>query len=81
MATTEGGSTREYFAEHAPYFDPPRRRRGPRRGARDAFHAPRTWPLAGERTLAHYTWDRIALTQKDAYEQVLARHARAASPA
>jgi glycosyltransferase involved in cell wall biosynthesis len=71
VATTEGGSTREYFAEHAWYFDP-HDARTIRDAVLSAYHAPRTGAMRA-RALAHYTWDRIAVTQKTAYEQVLAR--------
>jgi glycosyltransferase involved in cell wall biosynthesis len=69
VATTTGGSTREHFAEHAWYFDP----RDPdsiRRAVLAAYQAPRDGAMR-DRVLQRYTWDRIAQTQKAAYEQVL----------
>lgn len=70
VATTTGGSTREYFAEHAWYFDP-RDEASIRKAVLAAYHAPRTGSMR-ERTLALYTWDRIARVQEAAYEQILA---------
>lgn len=69
VATTSGGSTREYYAEHAWYFDP-RDVDAIRRAVCDAYQAPRTGAMR-ERTLALYTWDRIAVTQRDAYQAIL----------
>ena len=74
VATTEGGSTREYFAEHAWYFDP-HDARTIRSAVLSAYHAPRAGALRA-RVLAHYTWDRIAVTQKAAYEHVLVEPSR-----
>jgi glycosyltransferase involved in cell wall biosynthesis len=73
VATTTGGSTWEYFADRAWYFNP-RDEVSVRRAVLEAYNAPRSGAMR-ERTLALYTWDRIAEAQLAAYEKVLRRRA------
>jgi glycosyltransferase involved in cell wall biosynthesis len=74
VATTEGGSTREYYADCAWYFSP----KDPdsiREAVRAAYQAPRDGRMKS-RALELFTWDKIAPAQKAAYEQVLTGVAR-----
>jgi glycosyltransferase involved in cell wall biosynthesis len=71
VACTQNGSTREYFDRHGWYFDP-RDRRAIRTAVLEARAAPRQ-PELRQRVQDLYTWPRIALKQKEAYEHVLAR--------
>lgn len=74
VATTEGGSTREHYADLAWYFDPCSTEEI-RKAVEAAHAAPRTERMK-ERALTLYTWDRIAEVQAEAYRQVLAKERR-----
>jgi len=70
VATTDRGSTREYYSDCAWYFSPTDP--GSIREAVLAAHrAPRDGRMKA-RALERYTWDKIAIVQKAAYERVLA---------
>lgn len=69
VANTTGGSTREYFAEHAWYFDP-KSEAEMRTGILAAYQAPRSEALK-DRVLKLYTWGPIAEAQIAAYEKIL----------
>lgn len=71
VATTDGGSTREYYADRAWYFDTTDHA-AMRKAVLAAYAAPRDGRMR-ERTLARYTWDIIAGAQKAAYEALLSR--------
>jgi glycosyltransferase involved in cell wall biosynthesis len=75
IANTTGGSTREYFANHAWYFDP-KNEAEMREAVLAAFQAPRGEKLR-ERVLKNYTWSAIADTQIAAYKKVLAQKGKA----
>jgi len=69
VATTDGGSTREYYRDCAWYFNPTDRI-AMREAVLAAFQAPRDGRMK-KRALELYTWDKIAAVQKAAYEHVL----------
>lgn len=71
-AVTSGGSTREYFGEHAWYFDP--RDVKQMRNAICAAHAAPKNGALHQRVLEKYTWPAIAKVQMQAYEEVIRRH-------
>jgi glycosyltransferase involved in cell wall biosynthesis len=74
VATTQGGSTREYYADCAWYFDP-NERNSIREAVLAAYRAPRDRRMKA-RALELFTWDRIAAVQKTAYERILSQHGR-----
>ncbi len=69
VATTQNGSTREYFSTHAWYFDPTDLE-SIRENVLNACDAPRGEALRA-RILERYTWSKIARGQKTAYEDLL----------
>jgi glycosyltransferase involved in cell wall biosynthesis len=69
VAATQFGSTQEYFGSHITYFDP----RSPdsiREAVASALQAPQNTALR-DMVRERYTWDRIAVQQKAAYEALL----------
>jgi glycosyltransferase involved in cell wall biosynthesis len=78
VASTANGSTREYFAEYAWYFDPSDTG-SIRESVLTAYEAPRSGKMR-DRVLERYTWDVIARQQLAAYEQVLRSSSRESQP-
>jgi len=69
LAVTKNGSTREYFGDHAQYFDPTDTAQM-RASVLAAFESPRSAALK-QRVLDQFTWPRIAAMQLRAYEKIL----------
>lgn len=69
IAATQYGSTREYFGEHAFYFDP-RNPQSIRKEVLSAWEAPQSTTLR-QKVLSTYTWKVIAQTQLKAYTLAL----------
>jgi acetyl esterase/lipase len=74
VATTDRGSTREYYSDCA-WFLTPTDRNSIREAVLAAYRAPRDGRMKA-RALELYTWDKIAVVQKAAYEHVLTLHGR-----
>ncbi len=70
VASTCGGSTREYFADFVSYFDPGRPS-SIKRGIQSAIASPRNERFKNH-VLAHYTWTQVAKNYMLCYEEVLA---------
>jgi len=71
VAVTEGGSTREYFGEHAWYFKPSQPN-SIAEAIQIALNHPRSKVLR-ERVLEHFTWESIAQSTLNAYRSVIKR--------
>jgi glycosyltransferase involved in cell wall biosynthesis len=69
VAATQFGATKEYFGQHAWYFDP-NDVRSIREAAVRALEAPRHRALR-DLVRRRFTWDRIAEMQKQAYERIV----------
>ncbi|MBI4043156.1 MAG: glycosyltransferase family 4 protein [Deltaproteobacteria bacterium] len=68
LAVTECGSTREYFKEHVEYFDPSSPSKIAQAIAR-ALARPKEEVLK-QHILDHFTWEKVALDTRRAYEEI-----------
>ena len=69
VATTQNGSTKEYYSNHGFYFDPTRED-SIRQAVTQALAAPRTTALK-DHVLKYFTWNKIAEVQKGCYEKLI----------